>query len=356
MVPTFIVSTGRCGSTLLSRILNDHPDVLSLSEVFSLLTADPRFGGEENGPAFWRRLTAVAPVIDAVVRDGIDVPELIYPYESGRFGTSSGIPGICHMTLPMLTQAPDQLYDALAAELPHWPRRRVPEQYCRLFSWLAVRLQRRIVVERTGGSLEFLADLRQAFPDARFVYLSRDGVETALSMSRHALCRLRVLADEALRILGVSSFDQIGPEHAPRLREAFEPLLPPFGGGRLMGRDIPLTAFGELWSRMTQSGVSVLSELPAGAWTALRYERLIRSARAEITAVAEFLHLPAPAEWIARATARVDASRIGSSRLLDGDDFASLRTACAPGIEADDAAHAVIANAGAEIAPALAAG
>ena len=30
--PTFVVGTGRCGSTMLSNMLREHPKVLSLSE------------------------------------------------------------------------------------------------------------------------------------------------------------------------------------------------------------------------------------------------------------------------------------------------------------------------------------
>lgn len=338
--PVFIVSTGRCGSTLLSEILGDHPDVLNVSEVFALLVANPRFVGEESGTEFWRRLMAPAPTIDAVIRDGIDVPELIYPYSSGRFNPTHGVPGLCHMTLPMLSRTPDLLYDELADELPHWPKRPVPEQYLRLFAWLAARFQRPLVVERTGGSLEFVPDLRAAFPGARFVYLGRDGADTALSMSRHALCRLRVLADDALRTLGVSSPDQVGRQDPDLLRQALEPLTPPFGAGRLMSRDIPLTTFGQLWSQVTRSGVAALSELPAVDWTALRYENLVHQPERELTALAEFLGISAPTAWIAEAAARADPSRVGASHSLRSEAYASLRTACAPGTEADSAAHA----------------
>ncbi|WP_326584644.1 sulfotransferase [Streptomyces sp. NBC_00481] len=343
--PVFVVSTGRCGSTLLSEILHDHPQVLGVSELFSLLRAEPRFTGEESGERFWERLSEMAPVVDALVREGVDVPELRYPYGpsgGGRFDPATGVPGLCHMTLPMLTDSPDLLHDALAAEVPHWPSRPVPEQYRHLFDLLAARFAHPVVVERTGGSLEYVADLHEAFPDARFVYLGRDAADTALSMSRHALCRLRVLYEEALRILGVSSLDELGPEHEPVRDLALGPLRLPFGQGRLMGRDIPLTLFGRWWSETTRSGTAVLAQLPPGTWTALRYEDLVHRPEQELTELAGFLGLPAPASWLTRAATRADTSRTGASRRLPPAELAALDEACAPGAEADAALRALL--------------
>ena len=40
-----VVSTGRCGSTMLSNMLRLNPEILSLSEFFSLLMPDPLRSG-----------------------------------------------------------------------------------------------------------------------------------------------------------------------------------------------------------------------------------------------------------------------------------------------------------------------
>ena len=47
----FVVSTGRCGSTMLSNMLRLNPEILSLSEFFSLLMPDPLPAGELDAAA-----------------------------------------------------------------------------------------------------------------------------------------------------------------------------------------------------------------------------------------------------------------------------------------------------------------
>ena len=37
-VPTFVVGAGRCGPTMLSNMLREHPDILSLSEFLSMVS------------------------------------------------------------------------------------------------------------------------------------------------------------------------------------------------------------------------------------------------------------------------------------------------------------------------------
>ena len=83
----FIVGTGRCGSTLLSRMLGEHPEVLSLFEFFTGLDWSARFGDEPlSGPKFRALVSAEQPFVTAVLRRGYDVSEITYPFDGiGRY-------------------------------------------------------------------------------------------------------------------------------------------------------------------------------------------------------------------------------------------------------------------------------
>ena len=71
----FVVSTGRCGSTMLSNMLRLNPEILSLSEFFSLLMPDPLPAGELDAAAYWRLLSEPWVFFRHVYRLGLRVPE-----------------------------------------------------------------------------------------------------------------------------------------------------------------------------------------------------------------------------------------------------------------------------------------
>ncbi|MFI1996283.1 hypothetical protein [Actinoplanes sp. NPDC020271] len=335
MAPTFVISTGRCGSTLVSRMLRQHPEVLSVSELFSTVRNRGCFDGEPDGAAFWRMLSEPDPAVDVMVSSGLGVSELVYPYGKGRFRPEDGVPAICHMTLPMLTDDPDALYDELAAQVPAWPARPIAEQYTALFTHLAGRFDRPVVVERSGGSLSMVPDLRRLFPDARFVYLTRNGVDSARSMSRHAGFWMMLLSREAARLTGSSSPEQLGPEQIrllpPTLREY---LTTPSKLPELLNSDVPVTAFGAMWARMTTEGARELLRLPAEGWMMLTYESLVASPGIELTRLADFLGIASPGGWLTAAS-----ELVGRPRRAGGEPdprlMAALRRSCAPGAAAD---------------------
>src|SRR5262245_31917850 len=113
----FIVGTGRCGSTLLSRMLAEHSAVLSLFELFNGIDGAQRFApGPLPGAAFARLFAGEQPFINAVLRRGYPVEEVVYPFGDGaRYRRGDACPYVLVSMLPRLSREPDALFDAARA-------------------------------------------------------------------------------------------------------------------------------------------------------------------------------------------------------------------------------------------------
>jgi hypothetical protein len=339
---TVVVGTGRCGSTLLSRLMHAHPDVLSMSEFFGvarLAGASGRSGipaGDMDGAELWRLLASPFPMLDAMVTAGLRTPEMRYPFGRGRFDPASGVPLISHFALPLLSDDPDALFDELAAEVPSWPRRPAAAQYLALFAYLAGRLGRRVVVERSAASLTLIGALHGQFPHARFVHMYRDGPDCALSMSKHPVFRREILAMGARRVTILppgSTLEQVDAALPERFRGM---ICPPYDLARLMSHPIPVPVFArDQWSPQIRSGVAALRALPPGTWTPLRYDDLLRDPAAQLTTLADFIGIDADPAWLAQARQMIDPTRPGTAKTeLPPAGYAALVTACAPGTTA----------------------
>ncbi|GHC52777.1 sulfotransferase [Streptomyces flavofungini] len=330
---TFVVGTGRSGSTALSGIVNAHPDVLSLNEFLASVQSRAFPEGLLGGGEFWRLLAEPHPLFENMIRNGVPMPEFVYPRRPGRFATeTTGIPALSLMVLPHLTDDPDGLFDELAAQVPGWPERTAAEHHEALFDLLGARFGRTAAVERSGYSLQRVPLLHRVFPQARFVHLFRDGPDCALSMSRHTGYRLIYLLRDILTRTGADRVEdlteeQVGslpPELAPLLGERFDPAL-------VLDSDLPLTGFGALWSELITQGVGLLSEVPASSRTTLAYEDLLDEPRKELTRLADFIGVEPLPEWLDTGAARLDDSRRGSALRLPAAELAALRKCCAPG-------------------------
>lgn len=326
---TFVVGTGRCGSTALSRVLRLHPDVLSVSELMAsiepgALPEQPLTGGE-----FWRLLASSRPFADRMVREGTPLPEHLYPGVPGRrfSAAGGGIPALCLTVLPHLTDDPDALFDALEPVLASRDRAPAAEHYRALFGELARHAggRRRAVVERSGFSLGSVPRLRSAFPEARFVHLHRDGPDCALSMSRHAGFRL-------LRAAAQAEAGSLEQRLAARLGELTAD--DSFDLRGVLERPVPVERFGELWSGMIAEGLERLAEVPSELCASLSYEDLLDAPDRELTALARHIGVEARPDWLRAAGELLDGARRGAARALPPDERARLHASCAPGMRA----------------------
>ncbi|MGW6274509.1 MULTISPECIES: sulfotransferase [unclassified Streptomyces] len=334
---TFVIGTGRSGSTALSRILNHHPHVLSLNEYMASV-GDAAFpDGPMSGAEFWEALFRPTPYFASMLRSGLLMPEFLYTRRPGRYSArTTGIPALSLMVLPHLTDDPDGLLDEIRTAVLDWPDRPASAHHEALFALLGARFGRTAVVERSGYSTGWAPGLRAAFPYAKFVHLHRDGPDCALSMSRHPGYRTITLIREIRERTGVASFadltaEQIRslpPELSPLLGERFDPAL-------VQERDFPLARFGALWSELVVQGTRFLDSLPAAQGMSLGYEDLLDAPAQQLARLAAFLGVEPAPQWLEAACAQLDGSRRGSAqKQLTAAEFDALGESCAPGTRA----------------------
>jgi hypothetical protein len=120
----FVIGTGRCGSTLLSRMLAENPEVLNVFELFSGIDQFFRFRRDPVGGAeLAARLREDHPMLTMVMRRGYEVPEVVYPFgaPSARFASREPIPWALGIAIARITDQPDALFDELLAHVEALP-------------------------------------------------------------------------------------------------------------------------------------------------------------------------------------------------------------------------------------------
>jgi hypothetical protein len=338
---TFVVGTGRCGSTLVSNLLREHPDVASVSEFFSFVSdlgcrlAQTFPEGPVDGPTLWAMISTPWPRQSLMLRHDVAMDEVLYPWKGGgRFDASTGVPAVSQATLPHLSASPDALFDALREAVLAFEPAPIGTQYARLFGWLARRFDRSCWVERSGGGLRVVRRMRQHFPGARFVHIVRDGRDTALSMSRHPGFRMVFAAFQMLEGLGVDPFESADRRWESDLGDDVAALLPErFSRAAFLEFETPPPLCGHYWSGEVKEGLEALADLGPDRLLTLRYEDFLVAPAETSGRLIAFIRGEVDEAWVGRVTAMVRAPR-SAWQALEPRERSRLDAACAPGFAA----------------------
>jgi putative sulfotransferase len=309
---SIIISSGRCGSTLLSKLIAQEPETLSASE--SLGRVKYRLQGhpftEITGARYWSILSDAGRGYGALLRLGIVPDEFRYP-DSGRYaGNVSAVPPILRVTLPTLSADPDVLFDQLAGKVPNFPRQPILAHHKMLLNCLTNLTGRRRWVERSGASSLLARPLMAAFPAAKIVYLTRNIPDTARSMSRHPAFQMGQIRQWFAVRYGADPWTPNGRNALPDVAEIPEEMR------RLLPDRITREAMLEEMTRNVRRFEAVVSHMHGAAEQAIadmkprhlhrmRYEDLAAEPAGQLTMLGEFLGFADPSSWAARGAAQV---------------------------------------------------
>lgn len=255
---SIVLTTGRSGSTALSRILGRLPACLSLSEALLGLEAfSMKPDGVLSGPAFAQLLAEPTRTGWVLARHDLRVPELW----SGNIGRSR-IPPLLLSTLGTCG-VPDP--DAAQEACVEWASRRqaapVGQHLRDLFSWLSAYAGCSTWIERSGGSLFYAPEVLDMFTDEPVAVLLREPIATVQSMSRHTGFRLIAVRGELRRQLGYDPYARDAPKGADvgSAQPPYDRLLPHrFDPEAFRTVDLPVEWFAMYWIRSVRRALVAL--------------------------------------------------------------------------------------------------
>lgn len=266
--PIIIVGTGRCGSTILTKILHKHKDILSLSECWPQRVNLPKIFKKRIYTAkhFWQLLSK--PMADDMYNIALqyrirEVPEIAVK-ERIYFK---------RIALPTLDDNYSDLYNELERAFlksqPAYPA----EHIHIIFNYLKMRFNKKIWVERSGGNIDYLHKLYEMWPDIKIIHMYRNGIDCSISMLHHKAYRLIILRKNKNR------------------NSNFYNIIPLTGDTNSINIDqhIPVNRFGMLWSEMILNGLNTLIKIKPCNIFNVSYEMFCADPKTTLTKILSFI-------------------------------------------------------------------
>ena len=309
MSRAFIISNGRCGSTMLSDLIDGHPHTLSAQEFmlcFEEFTHE-KLKQRVTGEAYWHMMSGPSPEVQLLAGLGIIIPEFRYPDDGRWRGDLGNLPRILHVTLPAASSQPDDLFDLLAVEVPRFPTQSVAEHHLTFLDLLATKTGHRRWVERSGMSTPMLPGLIRAYPTAKFVYLTRDIEANARSMSRHPAFQLMSLQFEirSKRHPDVS-FDEFLENRPDYYMETRDLLQEDLSAEMLEERGKQKDRFILLCSFLNKMADKAISDIPPRNLLKVSYEQLVANPVGQLRRLGRFLDFEDWQDWAEQVAPQIE--------------------------------------------------
>ena len=299
----FVLGPGRCGSTMLSDILNTHPDILSLSEFFSMQGTRGLLPGRLSGARYWKQLSRQSRYVRRVMTPETAPNEFLYRPHMGRFPIDN-VPPLLASVLPHLSDEPDKLFDTLAETVPRQPRQPVERHHAMLFDRLKELCGGRIWVERTGMSIMYARLLPKLFPGAKFIMMYRDGRDVVLSFQAFKPIRPMIWGWIWSRKIGPNLLDLDTPSGRSRRLRFNEMFFTPAPLVRwMLNTPPPLEECAAFWSEATLQSLPEFAALPPERRMFLSFKALTTEPGVELARLTDFLGVASEKAWLDEASA-----------------------------------------------------
>ena len=313
-----VISSGRCGSTLLSELINDEPETLSGFETLAPVRGHLMFSPlrEMTGAEYWALCSEMSPQGSLMTRLGIMPKQFAYPGTGRWSGDLESLPPILYVTLPKISSDPDHLFDTLAERVQDFPVQ-TPGQHHRMLLDLIASIQgRRRWVERSGASSLVAYPWLAACPDVNVVYLTRNIADTARSMSKHASFQFAAVRHEFHLRYGADPYSPISGEWLPDISELppdLQRLMPDqLTADVLRNANFDIGVFEQMVAHMNGSAEQALASLEPARLHRIRYEELLAEPVGELEKLGAFLGFADPRGWAHRVAPRVSDRRARS--------------------------------------------
>lgn len=250
-----IVGTGRCGTSLLRQLFNSHPNVFVFGETHWIPKMFEFFGtGEADANTL------------------IEIIQHTY-----------------HETGNPVTALDEQLLNSV---LERTQTTTTVQEFCNALAMsFAERDNKQYWADKTPDYGPYMHMLSQLWPNCKFVHIIRNGLETAVSMSRHHGFQWMVATGERWWV--PASFNYYY-QAAPKTIKPFENFL-------------------DLWYWRLQRIRNEATRLPVHNYMEVRFDELLENPSQTLSNIARFVDLPVEHAWLSKATATVDPSSTKSN-------------------------------------------